>query len=190
LPGWQKYLNTCKSDEFDILSVSVDIKGGTFVKPYTKGYSFRTVVDSENQLASFFGFKMVPNGILLNKEGNVLFAKEGFDVNDQGDIALLNKHLQSEINHNQNQVTYKIGNTRSTSIKAQEKFNHALQLLNENKKQEALKVLDEALQLDSNNFVIRKQRWYIRYPEKFSPEIDYEWQKEQLEKERSAEIKQ
>jgi hypothetical protein len=55
------------------------------------------------------------------------------------------------------------------------------------KKEEALKELDEALLLDSDNFLIRKQRWYIRYPEKFSPIIDIEWQQKQLEKEKAEE---
>ncbi|MCP8616258.1 hypothetical protein [Salirhabdus salicampi] len=54
-------------------------------------------------------------------------------------------------------------------------------------KEKALKELDEALLLDTNNFLIRKQRWYIRYPEKFSPTIDTEWQQKQLQKERAEE---
>lgn len=55
------------------------------------------------------------------------------------------------------------------------------------KKEEALKELDEALLLDTANFLIRKQRWYIRYPEKFTPTIDIEWQQIQLEKEKAEE---
>jgi hypothetical protein len=55
------------------------------------------------------------------------------------------------------------------------------------KKDEALKELDEALFLDTDNFLIRKQRWYIRHPEKFSPTIDVEWQQKQLEKEKAEE---
>jgi hypothetical protein len=67
------------------------------------------------------------------------------------------------------------------------RFKLALQYANNGKKEEALKELDEALLLDTDNFLIRKQRWYIRYPEKFSPTIDMEWQQEQLEKEKAQE---
>ncbi|CAM3911370.1 hypothetical protein CYOC110262_27560 [Cytobacillus oceanisediminis] len=41
--------------------------------------------------------------------------------------------------------------------------------------------------LDTDNFLIRKQRWYIRHPEKFSPAIDIEWQQKQLKEEKAKE---
>ena len=67
------------------------------------------------------------------------------------------------------------------------KFKLGMEYANNGKKEEALKELDEALYLDTDNFLIRKQRWYIRYPEKFSPIIDIEWQQEQLKKEKAQE---
>ncbi|ERJ11381.1 hypothetical protein [Haloplasma contractile] len=70
---------------------------------------------------------------------------------------------------------------------AQTKFKLGMEYSQNGKKEAALKELDEALLLDTENFLIRKQRWYIRYPEKFSPTIDTEWQQKQLEKEKSEE---
>jgi hypothetical protein len=67
------------------------------------------------------------------------------------------------------------------------KFKLGMEYANNGKKEEALKELDESLFLDTDNFLIRKQRWYIRYPEKFSPIIDIEWQQEQLKKEKAQE---
>lgn len=67
------------------------------------------------------------------------------------------------------------------------KFKLGMEYANNGKKEKALKELDEALYLDTDNFLIRKQRWYIRYPEKFSPIIDIEWQQEQLKKEKAQE---
>ncbi|MDA6963116.1 hypothetical protein OSM87_25955, partial [Escherichia coli] len=67
------------------------------------------------------------------------------------------------------------------------KFKLGMEYANNGKKEEALKELDESLLLDTDNFLIRKQRWYIRYPEKFSPIIDIEWQQEQLKKEKAQE---
>jgi tetratricopeptide (TPR) repeat protein len=67
------------------------------------------------------------------------------------------------------------------------KFKLGMEYAKSGKKDEALKELDDALLLDTDNFLIRKQRWYIRNPEKFSPTIDVEWQQIQLEKEKQAE---
>jgi hypothetical protein len=70
---------------------------------------------------------------------------------------------------------------------AQTKFKLGMEYSRNGKKEEALKELDEALLLDTDNFLIRKQRWYIRHPDKFSPTIDIEWQQKQLEIEKAEE---
>ena len=73
----------------------------------------------------------------------------------------------------------------------QELVDTKLRLANEHlergRKEDALAELDRALELDPENYVIRKQRWSIRYPERFEPEIDWDWQKAQLALEREAE---
>ena len=43
-----------------------------------------------------------------------------------------------------------------------------------------------ALALDPANFTIRKQIWMVERPERFYPTIDFDWQKEQLEREGSC----
>lgn len=53
---------------------------------------------------------------------------------------------------------------------------------------EATAELEDALRLDPENLVIRKQIWALRYPERFHPEIDWDWQKGQLRKERQQEV--
>ncbi|RMG22330.1 MAG: tetratricopeptide repeat protein [Armatimonadetes bacterium] len=55
------------------------------------------------------------------------------------------------------------------------------------KKDAALAQFRKALALDRENYVIRKQIWMIEHPEKFFPEIDWAWQREQLAKERKQE---
>jgi tetratricopeptide (TPR) repeat protein len=67
------------------------------------------------------------------------------------------------------------------------KFKLSLEYLKQGREDEALRELDDALRYNPDNFLIRKQRWYIRYPEKFSPNVDIEWQQEQLKKEKLAE---
>ena len=46
----------------------------------------------------------------------------------------------------------------------------------------------EALHADPENLTIRKQIWMARYPEKFHPTIDFDWQKGQLAREREEEM--
>ena len=43
-----------------------------------------------------------------------------------------------------------------------------------------------ALALDPPNFTVRKQIWMVEHPEKFFPTIDFDWQKEQLQREGHA----
>lgn len=52
---------------------------------------------------------------------------------------------------------------------------------------EAAVDLKRALALDTSNYVVRKQIWMLEHPEKFHPEIDWAWQREQLARERKEE---
>ncbi len=67
------------------------------------------------------------------------------------------------------------------------RFNLGTALLALGKKDDALSEFETALKLDSENYIIRKQIWLIRFPERFHPTIDWTWQREQLKKEREQE---
>jgi tetratricopeptide (TPR) repeat protein len=69
------------------------------------------------------------------------------------------------------------------------RFNLGTALLALERKDEALVEFDHALKLDRENYIVRKQIWLIRYPERFHPTIDWTWQREQLKKEREQEAK-
>ncbi len=47
----------------------------------------------------------------------------------------------------------------------------------------ALRSWGRALELDPQNFTVRKQIWREEHPELFYPTIDTDWQKEQLARE-------
>jgi tetratricopeptide (TPR) repeat protein len=51
---------------------------------------------------------------------------------------------------------------------------------------EAIAAWKRALALDPANFVVRKQIWAHRHPEKFWPEIDAEWQREEMAREQAG----
>jgi tetratricopeptide (TPR) repeat protein len=169
--------------------VAVDLQGPDVVKPYVQGTTFPTVVDMENKLANQLGFKIVPNGIFIDEEGTIRLLKQGFQVSNEKHVQAVEMLLREEIEKADfEDVYYKADTSRHLQTQlSQTKFKLGMEYSKQGKKEAALKELDEALLLDPDNFLIRKQRWYIRYPEKFSPTIDIEWQQKQLEKEKAAE---
>ena len=57
-------------------------------------------------------------------------------------------------------------------------------LLDAGKSPEALEQLREAVKLDPQNWLIRKQMWAIETPEAFyEGAVDYDWQKQQRDRE-------
>ncbi|WP_308314742.1 tetratricopeptide repeat protein [Bacillus sp. V3-13] len=160
------------------------------MRRYTENTSFQTVVDSENQLSNLFGFKIVPNGIFVDYDGTIRLIKEGFHVTNEEHILAVEKLIHNQVESIELKDTYYVHRKQLNELElslAQTKFKLGMAYASAGKHDEALKELDEALQLDPDNFLIRKQRWYIRFPEKFTPVIDIEWQKTQLEKERAEE---
>lgn len=192
MPVWHEFYQKHKGNSFEILSVAVDLRGAEVVKEYTEGQEFTTVIDSENLLANYFGFKIVPNGIFIDEEGTIRLVKEGFHVDNEEHTSAIESLIKGEAETVELKDTYyNHQNKNSMEIQlSQTKFKLAQEYTKSNRKEEALKELDEALALDPENFLIRKQRWYIRHPEKFSPTIDIEWQQEQLKKEKELEAKQ
>ncbi len=171
--------------------MAVDGQGSEVVKPFVNDTSFPTVVDTDNQLINLFQFKIIPNGIFLDEEGKVRMFKEGFQVDEDVHVQAVEKLLNKEVE------TVTFGEERTGQAAsdlqlqlAQTKYKLGMEYASHDKIDQALKELDGALLLDADNFTIRKQRWYLRYPEKFSPTIDFDWQKEQLEKDKKWEEEQ
>ncbi|MCY3800274.1 MAG: hypothetical protein OXG46_01720 [Chloroflexi bacterium] len=54
-------------------------------------------------------------------------------------------------------------------------------------RQTAIRRWREALAEDPANYLIRKQIWAVQHPERFYPEIDWDWQMQVLAQEREAE---
>lgn len=190
MPGWQDFYERYKDQNFEILSVSVDIQGAEVAKPYAEDKPFKTVVDSENVLANYFGFKIVPNGIFIDKDGIIRLIKQGFSVQNQEHIDAVEKLINGTVDKVVLENEYYNPTNHVTELEkqlSQTKFKLGMEYAKNGKIEEALKELDESLLLDPDNFLIRKQRWYIRFPEKFSPTIDIEWQQKQLEKEKAQE---
>lgn len=163
------------------------------MKPYLGTTTFTTVIDSDNRLANHFGFKIVPNGLFIDKNGVIRLIKQGFRVNDEQhnqaviDLIVGNK---DKVELEDQYFTSNINVSDMDSKLASKKYKLGMEYAKNGEKDSLLEELEEALQLDPNNFLIRKQLWYIRFPEKFSPTIDTDWQQEQLKKEKEEEAKQ
>ncbi|HET7628718.1 MAG TPA: thioredoxin family protein [Bacillales bacterium] len=170
-----------------MLSVAVDGRGAEVVKPHVEGTTFKTVVDEKNEWAHRFGFKVVPNGIFLDEDGTIRMIKERFEVTNEDHVKAVEQLIRGEVEkvEFEEEPLKRVPNMQTAW--AQTKFKLGMEYARQGKTTEALQELDEALALDPDNFLIRKQRWYIRFPEKFVPEIDFAWQQEQLKKEKKAE---
>ena len=67
---------------------------------------------------------------------------------------------------------------------ADAKFQHAIALLKQGKREDAIAELKRAFVLDPKNWLIRKQLWAIENPGMFyDGNVDYRWQKEQMARE-------
>ncbi len=170
--------------------MSVDIKGAEVVRPFADEMPFTTVVDEDNSFSNQFGFKIVPNGIFIDKEGTIRLIKQGFQVSNEEHTEGIRKLIFEEVEKVELDDQYfnpSEGPTQLEKELSQTKFKLAMEYSRNGKKEEALTELDSALALDKDNYLIRKQRWYLRHPEKFNPIIDLDWQKKQLEIEKAEE---
>ncbi|CAM3812818.1 thioredoxin family protein [Alkalicoccus chagannorensis] len=177
-----------QDEDVEILSVAVDGQGAEVVKPYLEQTTFPTVVDENSVMLNTFGFKKVPNGIFVDTHGTIRLVQEGFDVKESEHLEAVKKLLRGEVDQVElDDASSARKEDALTQQLAQTKYKLGMEYAKQDRKEEALKELDDAILLDPDNFIIRKQRWYIRYPEKFGTEIDFAWQQAQFKREQEQE---
>ena len=141
------------------------------------GATFTCVVDAENTLSKTFGFKAVPNGVLVDESGTVVYQKfGGFDIRKPETRELVEAWLSTG-------ATAGAESTSSTAVDARvlALFDQGLALLRGGEVTEACAKWREASTLDPGNYVVHKQLWSIENPEKFyGDKVDMAWQKDQL----------
>ena len=160
--------------------------GEEAVRTWTEraGLTFPTLLDPENRLGALFGFKVIPNGILVDPEGVVRYTKfGGFDVASAQDLGAIEAAVAS--------APPAAGDRPPTRI--EERAARAAALLTEGtaqleagNREAGLDAWRAALRLDPDNLVIRKQLWRADHPERFGEVIDGDWQREQLVRELAA----
>jgi hypothetical protein len=151
--------------------------------------TFPVVVDEAGVSSARFGFKAVPNGVLIDVDGTVRWAKYGgFSVENDDDVAVVQRFFAGEPiePYAQPEAPYALSEEQSREVERLVQQGH--ELVAEGWTEDGVRHWRRALDMDPENLVIRKQIWAARFPEKFHPVIDWDWQKTQLEQERAEEV--
>ena len=150
--------------------------------------TFPTLVDDQGLLSARLGFKAVPNGILVDEDGVIRYAKYGgFDVANPEDVATVERFLAGDEPgpSPESSTPYTLMARDRDLAETKVKLGSALNELG--RRAEATATWREALRIDPRNLTIRKQIWATEHPEKFHPMIDWDWQREQLRAETERE---
>jgi tetratricopeptide (TPR) repeat protein len=212
--------------------VAEDVTGAERPARFARGYAFPTVVDSQGVFGRLFDFDVVPNGIVLDASGRIVFVHlGGFDVRRDDVRARLDGVLDElaarrprgsapALPQRGIEIEALLAETASApddasvwtalaeararagddraAVDAYERataldpafapahFGHGTALARLGRGDEAVVAWKRALALDPANFVVRKQIWAQRHPDKFWPEIDAAWQREEMARERAG----
>lgn len=136
-------------------------------------------------------YNAIPNGILLDEEGIVRYKLlGGFSIDRSEHVDAVRRLIDGEIEQIDEEASSNLTSDQALRRELSDtKFALGVEYLRRDRTDDALAQLQSALELNPDNFVIRKQIWAIKFPEKFHPTIDWAWQKEQLTKERDEEAK-
>ncbi len=166
-----------KSKNVDILSVAVDLQGPEKSRPYHEeaGAEFTTVVDEENALARIFGYRAIPNGILIDEQGRLQFQQYGgFDIKKDETRGLIMAFASD--GHVSDKATVE------TNGPVSDHFERGLAKYHDGEIEEAASIWRDGIVIDPENWNMRKQLWAIENPDKFyDGKVDYTWQREQVE---------
>ncbi len=139
--------------------------------------SFPTLIDTDNTLGSLFGFRKVPNGVLVSADGEIeAVVRTDFDIRRPDTADLIERWLRGPV------VSPADDDIAELSPRAVGLFREAGRALRRGDRASAIESLREAARLDPDNYIIRKQLWAVENPDRFyEGAIDFDWQKEQLQ---------
>lgn len=155
------------------------------------GVTFPVLVDEEGASSALFGFKAVPNGVLIDTDGTIRWAKYGgFSIENRDDVDVVRRFFAGKSIESFAQPEHPYHLSGEQSEEVERLVQHGHQLARQGQTAGAVELWRLALRMDPENLVIRKQIWAAEFPEKFHPIIDWAWQKEQLQQERADEVAQ
>lgn len=144
------------------------------------GATFTTLVDQANVLSDLYGFKAVPNGFLIDEAGIVNYSRlGGFDIGRQDTVEILHAWLSDQIKPADGTSPESV--LGGEHAEANALFREGQALYRAGKIQDALALWRRGMQLNPENYLIRKQIWAVEHPERFyDSDVDYAWQREQM----------
>ena len=174
----------------NLVSIALDAQGVSVVRPWhdAADADFVTLVDSQNIFGNRYNLKAIPYGVMIDEAGRLVKAPFNINVKDRETLAMLEKWL-SDPNYNAtllHDMKPSSEPAAKSNAEADARFQLGLVLLEGGKKEEAMAEWRKALALDPKNWIIHKQIWAVEHPDKFyKGDVDYSWQKAQLEAEKS-----
>lgn len=192
MPVWHAFTEKRRGENFEHLSVAIDVQGPSVVKPWVAEVTHPVLVDRASALPGAFGFEVVPLWFLVDELGIVRACGTG------GPNEKLFKQIDAFLTAPRSPLLPPRGaggseppkpldlealqaRTKAEDARAQDFANLAGALLARGEKERALAVLEIGFARFPSNWLLRKQRWALAHPEKFyEGKIDTAWQKEQV----------
>ena len=174
------------------MAAALETQGAAAARPWVEraNATFPVLVDQHNLLGRLLDFKAVPNGVFLDEQGIIRYAKYGgFSIDRPEDREAIRKLIAGEpveLAAGPELAPYHLSPAERELVETRLRLGS--ELLEQGKQDAALTEWQHALELDPQNFVIRKQIWAVKYPERFHPTIDWDWQRDQLQREQEEEI--
>ena len=164
--------------------MAMDAQGGAKARPYVDRVnpSFVTVVDEENLLGQLYGFKAIPNGLLVDDAGILRYKKfGGFDVRTPETARIVHNWAEGLSSKELAGMAEEVA-IGPEHMEAISHFRQGLAMYRGGRVKEALSEWRRGVELAPDNYVIRKQIWAVEHPERFyHGKVDYDWQREQIE---------
>ena len=181
-------------EDFEILAVSVDLQGTERTKTWVdkSGSSYTTAIDAEAVVAAMFEVRYVPFSVLIDEEGRVVRGARPVDVSRDEHRAEIASWIEGkDVLPSEGNPMKARESTVSADPEARLRFSRGALLQKRGLHGEAVVQLYRALALDPSNWIIHKQIWAIRHPDRFyDGGVDFDWQREQLARERREEKSQ
>jgi hypothetical protein len=166
-----------------VLAVAIDMQGPAPVRPYVERAepTYANAVDENNVLADLFGFKAVPNGVFLDEAGIIRYTKfGGFDIRKPEHAQLAERFAASQDLADLEREAEAPGSFRNPETL--DHFREGLALYRQGNVQAAMQEWRKGVDIEPDNYIIRKQIWAVEHPERFyDGDVDFDWQREQLE---------
>lgn len=161
--------------------MAMDAEGPDLARRYARaaGATYPVLVDAEGLLATRYGFRAIPNGWIIDPQGVIRFRQIGrFDIRTRETAEAIARVLNGDWRSPGGASS--AGGPREEAGAA---FQEGVRLLHQGRTKAALDAWFRAAEVDPENLLVRKQIWHVLYPTRFEPEVDFVWQRAQLERE-------